>query len=159
MDDKQKGYFPEVKGSNLEGKNYNLPGDFEGKINLVFVAFQRWHQDLVDSWMPAALKIADSTPGLCFYELPTLYNANFLYRKMINSGMKSGIPDVSARERTITLYIDKDGFRGSLNIPDEESIHIYLVDRKGNIFWESSGEYNSEKEKNLLKAIKSLSKD
>ena len=38
--------FPKVSGSNLEGRKFNVPGDFEGERNLAFVPFQRWHLDL-----------------------------------------------------------------------------------------------------------------
>jgi sulfur carrier protein ThiS len=42
--------FPKVSGSNLLRQKLTLPQDFAGKLNLVFIPFQRWHQAEVDSW-------------------------------------------------------------------------------------------------------------
>ncbi len=44
--------FPKVTGKNLDGKTFNLPGDFEAPVSLVFVAFDRKQQSDVDSWHP-----------------------------------------------------------------------------------------------------------
>ena len=44
--------FPRVEGSNLEGKRFALPSDFEAEYNVVIVAFRREQQADVDSWLP-----------------------------------------------------------------------------------------------------------
>jgi hypothetical protein len=36
--------FPNVSSSNLEGQKFNLPKDFEGKLNIVVIAFRRLHR-------------------------------------------------------------------------------------------------------------------
>jgi hypothetical protein len=46
--------FPFVIGKNLEGKRYQLPMDFEGEKNLVFLAFHQFQQPHVNSWLPFA---------------------------------------------------------------------------------------------------------
>ena len=46
--------FPKVSGSNLLRHKMNLPQDFQGRFNLGFIAFQRWHQAEVDSWSALA---------------------------------------------------------------------------------------------------------
>ena len=44
--------FPRVEGSNLEGRRFSLPSDFEGELNIAVVAFRRGQQDDVDTWVP-----------------------------------------------------------------------------------------------------------
>jgi len=61
--------------------------------------------------------------------------------------------DQTARERTITLYIDKDPFKSALGIESEDDIHLFLVDREGEILWRSSGEYTEGKASELIKVI------
>jgi hypothetical protein len=145
--------FPEVSGSNLEGQKYTLPRDFEGEVNLAIVAFQRWHQDLVDTWIPDARKLQGESQKFRFYELPTIYRGNPLFRLWLDKGMAAGIPDIEARRATITLYLDKPEFRASLGIPDEETIHLFLVDRQGKVLWQSKGERTDEKLALLKKAL------
>lgn len=145
--------FPHVQGSNLEGREFNLPEDFEGELNLVFVAFQREQQALVNSWLPSARTLVARYEGLRTYELPTIHRVNSLVRWFINNGMRRGIPNGDARESTITLYIDKDPFRAALGIPDEHTIHVLLVDAAGRVIWRTTASQTGEKAKALENAI------
>jgi hypothetical protein len=66
--------FPFVIGKNLEGKRYQLPMDFEGEKNLVFLAFHQFQQSHVNSWLPFARTTIAENPTYRFYELPTMNN-------------------------------------------------------------------------------------
>jgi hypothetical protein len=145
--------FPVVSGFNLERKEFEFPRDFEGKLNLVLVPFLREHQMIVDTWVPTAKQIEADFPGFIYYELPTLTNMSTLYRTFLNEGMRAGIPDQIARQRTITLYLDKQAFRSALDIPSENDIHLFLVDQDGNILWRNTGAYSDEKAADLLEVI------
>ncbi len=46
--------FPIVNGSNLLREKLTLPQDFAGNYNLLFIAFQQWHQEEVNTWIPLA---------------------------------------------------------------------------------------------------------
>ncbi|MBD3367154.1 MAG: hypothetical protein GF405_03125 [Candidatus Eisenbacteria bacterium] len=148
--------FPDVGGRNLEGREFQLPGDLEGELNLLMIAFQRQHQSLVDSWMPAAAAWAASHPRLHYYELPTISSGYRLFRGFIDGGMRGGIADVEARERTITLYLDKDAFRSALGLADEETIYVLLVDPGGTVFELVEGPYSEEKALSLERGIEAL---
>jgi len=145
--------FPQVSGYNLEGRRYNLPGDLEGEINLLFIPFQRWHQDWVDGWMPAAQRLRAAYPGLHVYEVPTLPAMNLFARMGIDLGMKMGIPDRAVREATITLYLDKDAYRRTLEIASEETIYLMLVTRRGEILWRGDGPYAAATAASLTQAL------
>ena len=145
--------FPTVAGKNLERNRFHLPRDLEGTLNVLLIAFQRWHQSLVDTWIPLLQQMEKKYPGFRYYELPTLQELNPLSRVFINEGMRAGIPDPTARERTITLYIDKLGFRQALDLPHEEDIYVLLVDRQGQILWRVAGELTPEKAESLVSAI------
>jgi hypothetical protein len=141
--------FPKVSGSNLEGRRYRLPGDLEGELNLLFIPFQRWHQDWVDTWVPFARELQAEIGGLRYYELPTLPRMNPFYRMSLDLGMKMGIPDRSAREATITLYLDKDAYRQALQIPSEDTIIVLLIDRTGTVLWRTEGPFDAAKAADL----------
>jgi hypothetical protein len=99
--------FPTVSGSNLLRQKITQPQDFQGKLNLVFIPFEQWHQTEVNSWMPLALELEKKFERLVYYELPTIQSRGSFSRIFINEGMRAGIPDPKTRERTITLYLDK----------------------------------------------------
>ncbi len=80
--------FPTISGQDLLRRKVTLPSGLEGQLNLVLVAFQRWHQTLIDSWLPAVNELEDHYPGLRHYELPVLARMDLLARTFINEGMR-----------------------------------------------------------------------
>ena len=145
--------FPTVTGSNLQRKRLSLPKDFDGELNIILIAFERWQQDTVDTWLPIAEKLEQRYDGVRYFELPVIQQMNFIAKTFINEGMRAGIPNTKARERTITLYLDKPAFRQALDLSHERDIHILLVDQEGNVIWRGEGAFTSEKGKALIKEI------
>lgn len=146
-------HFPTVKASNLSRREYTLPAGLEGDLNIVALAFQMWHQNEVDTWMPLLEQVERRVPVVRAYELPVLRAMNRLNQWMIDSGMRGGIPDPATRARTITLYLDKERFRQALGLPDENHIYVLLVDRSGQVHWQTRGSYSPEKAESLMAAI------
>ncbi len=133
------GRFPKIEGTNLEGRRFVLPGDFEGSLNVVMVAFKREQQRDVDTWLPFLKTVAAARPDVRVYEIPTLGRRYRIMRSFIDGGMRSGIPDKAVREATITLYIDKTPFRDALKIGTEDRIQVFLIDRQGRVHWHAEG--------------------
>jgi len=149
-------HFPQVSGSNLNRQELLFPRDFEGEINLAIVAFKQYQQLTVNTWIPFVQEIEAKNPGFVYYELPTIYKMPAVGRTFVNEGMRAGIPDETARQRTVTLYIDKTAFKEALNIPNEDDIYLFLVDREGNILWRVNGEYTPEKGEPLLQKLQDM---
>lgn len=145
--------LPNVKGSNLLRRKVTLPADLEGELNILLIAFQRWQQSVIDTWVPFARQLEETNEGVIYYELPVIQRMNVLARTFINEGMRAGIPDRLARERTITLYVDKVAFRRALELADEQDIYVVLIDRRGNVLWKEEGTFTAEKGESLGEAI------
>jgi hypothetical protein len=146
--------FPTVSGSNLQRQKLTLPQDFQGERNLVLIAFQQWQQTQVDTWIPFAMQLEETFPAVRYYELPTIRRLNTLARTFVNEGMRAGIPDLVARERTITLYLDKKAFREALQLPGEDDICVLLLDRQGRVLWRAEGAFTPDKGESLVSAIR-----
>jgi hypothetical protein len=147
-------HFPSVKASNLEKRDFNLPADFEGDRNLVLVAFEREQQEDVDTWLREMKHFEEADPGLHYYELPTIQRPGAFLRWFIDTGMRHGIPDRKARERTIPLYLEKKPFLDSLLIVDQNKIYALLVDREGRVLWRSDGVFDDTKAAGLSSALR-----
>ena len=145
--------FPHVSGTNLERKQRSLPQDLEGQVNLLFVTFRQWHQREVNTWVPTARLLEANHTGIRYYELPIIRSQSLSAQAFINSGMRAGIPDRLARERTITLYLDKASFRQALDMPDEEHIYVLLLDGDGQIVWRERGAMTSDKKAALASQV------
>jgi len=146
--------FPTVEGRDLEMQPKTLPASFAGQRNLVLVAFQRWQQQEVDSWLGSASAIAAKDPGFRFYEVPTLGQGYSWMRGFIDGGMRRGVPDPAARARTITLYIDKVPFRRALGITSEEHITVLLLDERFHVIWRNTGPCDDAKLRELQKVLR-----
>ena len=150
--------FPTVSGFNLNRQEFEFPRDFRGDLNLLFVPFLQPQQFVVNTWMPLADELEAVIPELAYYELPTIDTLPALSRTFINEGMRAGIPNAKARERTITLYIDTARFMQALGIPTKNDVHILLVDRQGGILWRTTGSFDEAKGSALAKAIETYLK-
>jgi hypothetical protein len=145
--------FPTVSGTNLEGQQYHLPGDFAGAYNVVLIAFQQWQQMEVNTWVPFVKGLVKHYPTVNYYELPTIWKMSRLQQKFIDMGMRLGIPDRSARQATITLYLDKQAFRQALELRSEDEIHVLLVTPAGEVLWRTGGSFSAEKGDSLSAAL------
>lgn len=148
--------LPEVKGNNLARRQMVFPRDFGGELNLVFIAFLRQHQDLIDEWVPFVEQLAEEYPALAYYEFPTLPDRGFFYRTFLNEGMRAGILDEATRARTITLYLDKDPFKRELDITSEQNMWLYLFAKSGDVLWRTKGRFTKEKSEELGHYLRQL---
>ncbi len=135
----QLGAFPRISGETLTRQQMSLPEDLEGENNLVFVAFQRRHQDDVDHWLRELGDIETTFDGLALYEVPLLMRFPRFYRQWIDDGMRAGIPDPKTRSRTITVYTNRRHFLDAVGLPDESDIFVTLLDQEGRMVWTHVG--------------------
>jgi hypothetical protein len=145
--------FPNLSASTLEQRSLNLPGDLEGELNILFIPFAQWHQLLVNAWLPLASGLEQHYAAVRYYELPVIQEMGAGYQEVINAGMRAGIPDAEARERTITLFVDKPSFLESLGLEREDAMYVLLVDRDGNVAWRGEGGPTPGNIAGLIKAV------
>ena len=145
--------FPGIEARNLEGRVFKLPADFEADWNVVLIAFQQWHQNLVDSWMPFLGQLQASYPALCVYEMPTISNLYSLARPFIDGGMAAAIRSKQVRERTLTVYTNLANVVRPLQIASTETITLVLVDRAGRVGWRCIGGYTVDQATSLEREV------
>ena len=145
--------FPTITAKNLNKNKVAIPDDFSEKNLIVIVAFQRWHQDLVDESIET-LEKENMNDNHHIIEVPVIKQFSKLRRMRLDGVMRAGIRDYDIRQRTITAYLDKQVFRSSLNIPNEDTVYWFLVDHTTKaILLRGSGVITSEQ----LGQIKSAS--
>lgn len=145
--------FPRLEAANLLNIPMSLPAAFEGDLNIVLVAFKRWQQRDIDSWLPMCAALEKSHLGMLTYELPVIQRIHSLGQRFINSGMRAAIEDYDSLARTIPVYTDKNQFRDHLNLDTEDQIHLLLVDNKSTVVWQGQGAFTSATAKSLIQAI------
>ncbi len=131
--------FPTTKGQNLNERTFDIPAGLDAPLNILLVAFYQNQQKDVDTWVQTAKDLSTDHANIEYYELPVLSSSWSVMRGWIDGGMRRGIPDLSARERTITIYTDTDAFRSLAGIDDPSRIWVGLVDRQGRVYWSARG--------------------
>ena len=145
--------FPALKTKDLNGEQRILPDSFKGEINLLIVAYQQYHQAEVNTWVPLADQLEAQFPDFHYYELPVVGRMGPFGRMQLDFWMRQGIPSPTTRERTLTLYIDRAGFRQSLHIETEETIALLLLDRSDHVIWQGYGPYDESTVAELRRAV------
>lgn len=145
--------FPEVSGKNLKRKKLTFPADFPAGHTVVLMAFYRHQQLDIDTWLPFVSQLENDHQDVAYVELPVIYRMGPLGQWMLNEGMRAGIPNQKARERTITLYLNKSNFLSQLGIDSQDQIQILLVDRQGEITFHETGRYSAEKGEALVEVL------
>ncbi len=145
--------FPNVDARNLQGLDVQLPAAFEGRHNVVLIAFQRNHQSLVDSWVPWLEQRAAADPTLRFYEIPTIGRIWSPARKFIDGGMASAIRVPEILQRTLTVYGDVNRLTQPLGIDDRSTIAVVLVDAEGTVGWVGKGGFDPTIAAELAQAL------
>jgi hypothetical protein len=149
--------FPLLAGRDLENQAVLVPRDLPGEARLLIVAFQRWHQSVVDGWAAALAELSAEHPGLEVWEIPTLSSGYRPFRSFIDGGMRAGIPDAHARRHTITVYTGIRDVQRRLGLPDLDNIHLYLLDKDGGVVWSGSGSVDESQVAGLGLALRNLS--
>lgn len=146
--------FPTTAGDSLNKRRIEIPGGLDAPYNILMVAFLQRQQLDVNTWLPTATEIAADHANVEYYEIPTVRNGGPLFKAFLDSGMRSGIPEFAARERTITLYLDTAKFRELAGIDGEDRIWVGLVDRSGRVYWSARGPADEAKLDELRRVVR-----
>ena len=147
--------FPKLTGINLHKQIKNIPEDFAGEFNLVTVAFKQKQQEEVNTWINFFDEISPKYKHLRYYEIPFIYEVNQLKRTFIQSGMRGGIKEDRARERTVTVFTKREPFFKLMNM-NEDNIYTLLLDKDANILWRTEGVTNKSNKQQLRNILQKL---
>ena len=136
--------FPTLVGRNLNKHVKTIPGDFKEKNILLLVAFQQWHQPVVDDCLNR-IEAHNLQENHHVLEIPVIQKSTVFRRMRLDALMRAAIREQAVRERTITVYLDKQTFMSEANIPNEDKIHWFLVShRTGAILLRGVGSMNED---------------
>lgn len=147
-------YFPRIEAENLNKEPITLPDDLIGEPALVLVAFKRRQQSNINTWLGMIPDIESAINGVRVIETPTISGLKWGWMSgFIDGGMRSGIADLDARARTITLYTDVGAFKDALGLKSSDQIYAVLLDADGEVVRIEEGDYEPLKLDRLREAI------
>ncbi|MDO5840037.1 hypothetical protein [Methanosarcina mazei] len=144
-----------MTSKSLAGRVVHLPEEVKGKVTLVCIAFIRSAQSMIDSWARPFEQEFGKDRRFTVYEVPMINKGWKVLSRMIDSGMRGGIP-VEKHDNVVTFYGDYSGYRNALGMENTELAYVFLLDQEGVICWKGEGYSSHETEKKLLSTAMAL---
>ncbi len=132
-------HFPALELRDLRGRERPSPAVFDGRWNLVFVAFRRGQQKAIDEWVKRLGPLPD---GVKVWEVPSLSGVWTMARGMIDGGMAAGVGTRDTQERTLTFYGDLRRITTPLGITRRSVITILLLDATSAVVARAEGSFD-----------------
>jgi len=127
-----------------------------GRVTLIFIAFQRQAQAMIDSWAISFDAAFGSDSRVLVYEIPMISGwTGRLMGGMIDAGMRSGIP-AQRHPFVVTFYGKFQEYQDILEMDDLSSAYLFLLDRRGIIRWRKRGFSDVKSRDDLLDVTRSL---
>ena len=122
--------FPSVKGTSLDGNEYQIPEAFAGEPVLLLVGYDQDTQFDIDRWL---LGLTQAGAKVRTYELPTIPGlAPRAFSGAIDNGMRSGIPSEDWGI-VITVYGDGDKIAKLTGNENKLPGRVILLDANGRV--------------------------
>jgi hypothetical protein len=147
--------LPQLSGQTLANKPLELPSAASGKPAVLVFGFSRTGGKDARLWNTHLAKdYSNADPG---YDVIVLESAPKLFRGMIVSGIRSGMP-ISAQERSIVLYQDEKLWKARLAVSDGNRAYVILLGPDSRIRWSNAGAFTDSEYARLKGELESLLK-
>ncbi len=134
--------LPRLDSADLNGNTFVIPDNFVAPRTLLLIAFERNHQNLIDSWVEG-LKITPEIKN--WYELPVVGQMSQLRQGFLDNAMRVGIRGEDKRAHVVTLYIPPSKITGALGKIKTDTIYVAVVGRKGEVLALAEGAFDKTK--------------
>jgi len=151
--------LPTITGSNLAGQTQTFPAAFTKPYQLVVMPFDREQQTRVLDFVPLFQELSASRPDLGYYSMAALTDLAAPIRLLVTGGMNAVVSDPAVRDAAYIFYLeDQPAFLQALDLPDTETIRIYIFDQVGSVLWQASGDFTPEMAASIRASVAELPK-
>lgn len=135
--------LPRIGGQNFAGQETILPEAASGKIALLIFGFSKGSSAQTGAWGKKISADFGTRPGFALYQLPVLEDVPRLFRGMVISGIKKGVPE-SQRKNFIPILQGESELKKDLQFNESRSDDAYLLllDRNGTVLTQFHGPPN-----------------
>jgi putative protein-disulfide isomerase len=136
--------FPNIKVKTLNDEVMMIPTSIANKVMLVGVGFKDAAQPKLDSWSKALLAKYTNEKVIDYFETVLISGKNKLFSGSIRKGMKKGV--AKAMHPKVGIYFgDLNQYYDRFGVSDKDDAYIFLIDKTGNVLFESSGNADENK--------------
>ncbi|NDJ85224.1 MAG: hypothetical protein GYB66_05010 [Chloroflexi bacterium] len=148
--------FPRIAGTDLAFREVVVPLDLEAGPKLIVVSYDDTQQPLVDEWLAPLESLNNEHPTLSGYYVPLLPKDAASSAAFIIGGMSAVAENDRDRARTVVVFTNVDGFNRLLEVPDKDTVQLFLLDGNHQVRWRESGAYSADKIADLATVLDEL---
>jgi hypothetical protein len=130
--------LPRLQEENLAGQQVVLPDAATGKIAVLVLGFSHASGTSAGAWAKRIQSDFGKAPGLELYQLAVLEGAPRMFRGMIISGIKKGVPD-NERANFIPVLHGAGQLQNLVGFKADDDAYIVVLDRGGNVVYQTHG--------------------
>lgn len=142
--------LPQMRGETLLGAPLVLPDGAAGRPAFLTITFSKKAGKSARAWNERFEKDHGSRSSVNNYSIAMLEEAPRIFRGIIKSGMKKGVPQ-EAHNRFLIVTSDEAAWKKYLNVTDDELPYLVLIDGSGRLVWKDQGVF-AEKQYEALRA-------
>ena len=128
--------FPRLQEENLDGQQVVLPDAASGKVAVLVMGFSRASKTPTEAWAKRITSDFGRTSGFVLYQMPILEAVPKMFRGMIISGIKKGVPE-NQRPTFVPVVHNEDELKKLVGFKGEDDAYIVVLDRSGKIVYQA----------------------
>src|SRR6516165_7534672 len=128
--------FPRLQEENLNGQQVVLPDAASGKVAVLVMGFSKDSKIATEAWAKRIDSDFGKTPGVALYQMPILEAVPKMFRGMVISGIKKGVPE-SQRANFVPVLHNEDELKKLVGFSAEDDAYIVVLDRSGKIVYQT----------------------
>jgi hypothetical protein len=128
--------FPRVQEENLAGQQIAVPDAASGRIAVLVLGFSHASSTPSGAWAKRIRSDFGKAPGFELYQLAVLEGAPKMFRGMIISSIKKGVPE-NERANFIPVLHNAEQLQKLVGFKAEDDAYIVVLDRSGTVAYQT----------------------
>lgn len=147
--------LPIIAGESLAGHKVVLPEAARGSITVLILGFTKASKTPTSAWAKRLSQDLGSDPRFRLYQLPVLEDVPRLFRGMVISGIKKGVPE-NMWDRFVPILNGEADLKKAVDYRDQDAAYLVLLDRDSRVVRQAHGQLTDEAYALLATEIRSL---
>ena len=130
--------LPRLQEENLLGQTVVLPDAAAGKVAVLVLGFSQASKNPTSAWAKRISVDYSQTPGFALYQLAVLEAVPHMFRSMIISGIRKGIPE-DQRQNFLPVVHNEAELQKLVGFEEADDAYIIVLDRSGKVAYQTHG--------------------
>jgi hypothetical protein len=147
--------MPTVTGESLAGHKVVLPDAARGSVAVLIFGFSKASKTPTSAWAKRLSRDFPIDTGFQIYQLPVLEDVPRLFRGMVISGIKKGVPE-NIRDRFVPILDGEAELKKAVDYREPDDAYLVLLDRNSKVVRQAHGAMSDAAYASLQTEIRSL---